>query len=112
MSKPSHNQPHIELQPISERINCLKIIPNTDYSVLGSETGRVSIIDGYSEKLIWAKKKHQTGVSALDIHPDGGLIYVGEKSGYGVLWDIRCPRVVADFYTEKDRVVDGSIYFF
>lgn len=108
MSKPPEKQPFIELQPESERLNCLKIIPGTDYSVLGSETGRVSVLDAHSERVVWAKRKHQSGVSALDVHPDGGLVFVGEKSGFGVLWDLRCPRVVADFYNDKEKVINGG----
>lgn len=96
------------MQPESERLNCLKLIPGTDFSVLGSETGRVSVLDAYSEKVVWAKRKHQSGVSALEVHPDGGLVYVGEKSGFGVLWDLRCPRVIADFYTEREKVLNGG----
>lgn len=87
------------------------MIPGTDFVVLGSETGRVSVLDAFSEKIVWGKRKHQSGISALALHPDTGLIYVGEKSGFGVLWDLRCPRVIADFYTEKERVMDGGSPF-
>jgi WD40 repeat protein len=110
LTKSSDEQSYIEIQPLNERLNCLKMIPNTDYSVLGSESGRVSVLDAYSEKIIWAKRKHQSGVSALDIHPDGGLIYVGEKSGFGVLWDLRCPRVIADFYNDNEKVIGGKYF--
>jgi WD40 repeat protein len=68
----------------------------------------VSVLDANSEKIVWAKRKHQSGISALDIHPDGGLVYVGEKSGFGVLWDLRCPRVIADFYNDFESVKEGS----
>lgn len=94
-----------------ERINCIKKIPNTDYFITGSERGRVTVIDAYSEKEIWSKKKHQCPISSISIHPDGSIIYVGEKSGYGVLWDIRCPRVISDFYSSNKDVSEGNLCF-
>lgn len=69
-------------------------------------------MDAYSEKIVWAKRKHQSGVGALDVHPDGGLVFVGEKSGFGVLWDLRCPRVIADFYNDNEKVINGRFWFF
>ena len=42
-------------------------------------------------------------ISTMSQHPEGCLVYFGEDSGYGIVWDYRILEPVTDFNTNFDE---------
>ena len=47
---------------------------------------------------------HQNELTTTAVHPSGVLVYLGERTGYGALWDVRVKAPILDFNTNFGNV--------
>lgn len=103
-------QKYITYTPHTKKVNKIKYINNSKNFITISNDCKIVITDIESEKRISVLDKHSNFLTSLAVSENEGIVYVGESSGYGAIWDLRVCQPVCDFnvdFREECRFLEG-----
>ncbi|EGR27403.1 u4 u6 small nuclear ribonucleoprotein, putative [Ichthyophthirius multifiliis] len=114
-------QKSVVLSGHENRVNRLSFHQTGKYIISTSHDNTFRFWDIEKQKEIYTQTGYTKPVYANALHPDGSLLFAGDLSGYGMIWDLRTGRGIlplfghhvkgilcADFSENGFQLVTGS----
>lgn len=100
---------YVAFPHVGESLLTARYAGATGHFVSVARSGRYFVMDIESERCVRAVKAVEASPSAAEVSREGVLLYLGDETGYGALFDLRVFKFVADFSRRREALSHAQL---